>query len=378
MNFLIVRLGALGDIVHAVPAAAALRAAFPDACIDWLVDAKHRAMVELVTVVDRTVVLERSTIAGWADVARRLRESRYDAAIDMQGLLKSAVLARASGARRVLGFSIWHLREKTARPFYSATDDGSARPQPGGNVRLEPDNLGRRSPGADGQPDPPHVIHKNLRLLRTLGVDDDRVVFPLADVDSGALHQVRGMPGCGGPFALINPGAAWPNKRWPAHRFAEVAAFLRDVRQLPSVVLWGPGEEGLAREVAEASTGAARVAPPTSLTDLLALARAASLMVSGDTGPLHVAAAVGTPCVSIFGPTDPTRNGPWAAGDVNVSRFGSCVCHYERRCRQPAAWCLDDLPVSEVTAAIQQRLGTVRFAPSFRGPGGGGQADSRE
>jgi len=353
MNFLIVRLGALGDIIHAVPAAAALRAAFPDARIDWVVDAKHRAMVDLVTVVDRTIALEHSTLAGWADVARRMRQSTYDAAIDLQGLLKSAVLARASGAARVLGFSIWHLREKTARPFYSDTDDGSVRRQPDhgddiGSVRL--------------QPDPSHVIFKNLRLLRTLGVDDDRIAFPLAQVDSDALREVRATVGGDRPFALINPGAAWPNKRWPSEHYGEVAAFLADVRQLRSVVLWGPGEEGLARAVADASGGSALVAPPTALGDLLALSRAASLMVSGDTGPLHLAAAAGTPVVSIFGPTDPNRNGPWAPGDVSVSRFGSCACHYERRCHQPADWCLDDLPVSEVTAAIQQRLGSARLA----------------
>jgi ADP-heptose:LPS heptosyltransferase len=361
MNFLIVRLGALGDIIHAVPAAAALRGAFPGARIDWVVDAKHRAMVDLVTVVDRTIVLERATIAGWADVARRMRQSRYDAAIDLQGLLKSAVLARASGAPRVLGFSIWHLREKIARPFYSDTDDGGVRPQPDHrNLPLPPSDeaLADQDGGR-----PIHVIHKNLRLLRTLGVDDGRIAFPLAEVDSDALREVREGLG-GGRFALINPGAAWPNKRWPPDRFGEVAAFLSEVRHLRPVVLWGPGEESLARAVVDASAGSARVAPPTGLHDLLALSRAASLMVSGDTGPLHIAAAVGTPIVSIFGPTDPNRNGPWSPDDVNVSRFGACVCHYERRCSRPSDWCLDDLPVSEVTAAIQQRLGSVRVAGS--------------
>ncbi len=357
MNFLVVRLGALGDIIHAVPAAAALRAAFPDARIDWVVDAKHRAIVDLITVVDRTIALERSTLAGWADVARRMRQSKYDAAIDLQGLLKSAVLARASGAPRVLGFSIWHLREKTARPFYSETekDTGGVEPDRGG-VRLQPDQ------GVRLQQDPIHVIYKNLRLLRTLGVDDDRVVFPLAEVGSDALREIRAEPDGDRPFALINPGAAWPNKRWPPDRYGEVAAFLSEVRHLRSVVLWGPGEEALAHAVADASSGSARVAPPTALSDLLALSRAASLMVSGDTGPLHVAAAAGTPVVAVFGPTDPARNGPWAPDDVTVSRFGSCACHYERRCRQPSDWCLDDLPVSEVTAAIQQRLGSVRPA----------------
>jgi heptosyltransferase-1 len=332
MNFLIVRLGALGDIIHAVPAAAALRAAFPASRIDWLVDGRHRPMIDLVTVVDHAVVLERSSLPGWMDVAGRMRQVRYDVAIDLQGLLKSALLARASGAARVLGFSIWHLREKTARPFYSETSRGEV---------------------PSGEPD--HVIHKNLRLLGALGVTETRIRFPLADVESRALNDVRTTLGGDRPFALINPGAAWPNKRWPPERYGEVAAFLREVRGLPSFVLWGPGEEGLAGAVVETSAGAARVAPPTGLRDLLALSRAASLMISGDTGPLHIAAAAGTPTVSLFGPTDPHRNGPWSPGDVAISRFGSCGCHYERRCRKPS-WCLETIDVAEVTAAIQQRF----------------------
>ena len=332
MNILIVRLGALGDIIHTVPAAAALRAAFPDARIDWLVDARHRPVVDLITVVDRAIVLERPSLAGWMAAARRLRTVPYDVALDFQGLLKSAVLARASGARRVAGFSIWHLREKTARPFYSETAPG-----------------GRLSALGD------HVIVKNLSLLRVLGISDPPIRFPLAEVDSDALVQVREMLGGDGPFALINPGAAWPNKRWPPERFGEIAAFLQQVRRLPSIVLWGPGEEGLAGAVVETSEGAARVAPPTSLSDLLALARAASLMVSGDTGPLHIAAAAGTPTVALFGPTDPHRNGPWAPDDVSVSRYGACNCHYDRRCHAQS-WCLGSIQVAEVSAAIQQRL----------------------
>jgi lipopolysaccharide heptosyltransferase I len=333
VNFLIVRLGALGDIIHAVPAAAALRRAYPDAHIDWLVEARHRPVVDLVTVVDRAIVLERSSPAGWTDVTRRLRQTAYAAAIDLQGLLKSAILARASGARRVIGFSIWHLREKTARPFYTETD---------GRARLEAD----------------HVIRKNLRLLSALGVVDERVEFPLAVIDSPALASVRALAGGDGRFALINPAAAWPNKRWPAERFGEIAAFIKDVRGLPSFVLWGPGEEGLAGAVVDASGGAARIAPRTGIADVLALCRATSLMVSGDTGPLHIAAAAGTPVVAIFGPTDPHRNGPWSLEDVSVSRFGACGCHYERRCHRKE-WCLDSLGVAEVSAAVQRRLASL-------------------
>ncbi|HEU4937617.1 MAG TPA: glycosyltransferase family 9 protein [Vicinamibacterales bacterium] len=331
MNILIVRMGALGDIIHAVPAAAALRTAFPDARIDWLVEGRHRPIVDLVSVIDRAVVLERPSIFGWLDVSRHMREARYDVAIDFQGLMKSAVLARASGARRVIGFSIWHLREKGARPFYS--------------------EIHRDTPAERAN----HIVRQNLALLQSLGVSDTTIRFPFAGVSSRALEEIHTVLGGEHPFALINPGAAWPNKRWPADRFGEVAAFLREVRGLPSFVLWGPGEEGLAGAVVETSSGAARVAPPTRIADLLALSRAASLMVSGDTGPLHLAAAVGTPTVSLFGPTDPQRNGPWHADDVSVSRYGACGCHYERRCRK-AEWCLDSIAVPEVTAAIQQRF----------------------
>jgi heptosyltransferase-1 len=331
MNILIVRLGALGDVVHAVPAAAALRKAFPAAGIDWLVDAKHRAIVDLVTTVDRAVPLESPTLAGWTAALRALRRTAYDVAIDLQGLMKSAVLARASGAARVVGFSIWHLREKSARPFYSDAHD------------------------AEGG----HVIRKNLRLLRALGVEDDEIRFPLADVPSDALDTLRRRIPPDRPFALINAGAAWPNKRWPAERFGELASFLRDACGLTPVVLWGPGEEGLADAVIAASSNAAVAAPATGVADLVALARASALVVSGDTGPLHIATAVGTPSVSLFGPTDPDRNGPYAEHDAVVSRYDSCGCHYDRRCHE-TPWCLGEVPVSEVSAAVQRRLSTSR------------------
>ena len=329
MNLLLVRLGALGDVVHAIPAAAALRRAFPEARIDWLVETRHRAVVDLVTAIDRTVAVERGRLGGWLDAVKRLRGGRYDVALDLQGLLKSAVLARASGAVRVIGFSIWHLREKTARPFYSEVRDAEAG----------------------------HVIAKNLRLLEALGVHDTTIAFPLREVPSAALTTLRGDLGPETRFALINAGAAWPNKRWPAARFGELAAFLREACGLMPVVLWGPGEEGLAGEVIAASGGAAVLAPRTSVADVVALARAAALVVSGDTGPLHLATAVGTPTVSLFGPTDPVRNGPFSADDVTVSRYGACGCHYDRTCHE-RVWCLSDVSAAEVCAGVQRRLGT--------------------
>lgn len=336
MTILIVRLGALGDIVHTIPAAAALRRAFPHARIDWVVDARHAPFARLVTAVDCVIPLEGASVSAWVRLAGILRSARHDVALDFQGLMKSAVLARASGARRVIGFSIWHLREKAARPFYSEVD---------------------------AQDESSHVIQKNLRLLATVGVTNAAVEFPLARVTSPACDEVR-RQSAGRPIALINPGAAWPNKRWPAARYGEVGAFLRDVCHLEPYVLWGPDEQELAGEVVAASGGAAHLAPPTNAGDLLELSRAARLMISGDTGPLHIAGAAGTPLVAIFGPTDPARNGPWTDADLVVSRHESCRCHYRRRCHA-RSWCLADVQVAEVTAAIQQRL-------AARQPGIGG------
>lgn len=333
MNILITRLGALGDVVHAIPAAAAIRAAFSDARIDWLVDRKHREIVDLVTVVDRVLAIDSTSVRGWTDAVKMLRATRYHAAIDLQGLLKSAVLARASGAERVVGFSIWHLREKTARPFYSQTED-----------------VGQE-----------HIILRNLRLLRAIGVDSREIAFPLRVPESEALTRLRERMPADRPFALINPGAAWPNKRWPPDRFAAVASFVRDECGMTPVVLWGPGEQELARGIVAASGGAAIEAPQTSVTDLVAVARAAALVLSGDTGPLHIATAVGTPVVAVFGPTDPARNGPYAATDISVSRYDACGCHYDRRCHE-SAWCVADISVAEVCAAVQRRVRSILTA----------------
>jgi len=344
MKILIVRLGALGDIVHALPVAAALRERYADATIDWLVDARYARLLELVPVIDRRVVISPGAKAakgpaaagelrfdGRAGVLRAvgaLRAERYDAAVDLQGLLKSAVLARLSGARRVIGFERRYLRERVAAPFYTERCD----------------------PGRPG-----HVVHKNLSVLRAFGVHDAPLVFPFSVGESPALEGVRDLVRDASGFALINPGAAWPNKRWPPERFGETAAWLRDHHGVASVVLWGPGEERLARAVAGTSKGAALPGPATQLADVIALARAARLMISGDTGPLHLAAAAGTPIVALFGPTDPARNGPWATDDICLSRYGQCVCHYRRRCRRERA-CIEEITQEDVRGAIDRRL----------------------
>src|SRR5581483_11702729 len=164
-RILLVRLGALGDIVHAIPVAAALRRAFPGARIDWLVSAKHREILDMVPVIDhRIVVNDRRGAGGGASLrqaVRELRAARYDVAVDMQGLLKSAALARASGARTVIGLAPSYARESLARRFYTRTSD----------------------PSCNGLYDPReqrHIVAINLGMLTALGIENPAVEFPLA------------------------------------------------------------------------------------------------------------------------------------------------------------------------------------------------------
>ena len=344
---LIVRLGALGDVVHAIPVAAALRRAYPQARIDWLVSAKHREILDLVPAIDRRLVINDRPSTGsrqadtpgtslWGAIGE-LRRARYDVVLDLQGLIKSALLARLSGAPRILGFAASYSREGLARMFYTESYD----------------------PGRGGLYDARetrHVVAINLGLLALLGITADAPEFPIADTESAAARWASEQTN--GRYALLNPGAAWPNKRWPPSRLAAVAQELHTRHGLMSVVLWGPGEEQLAQAVVAEAPDAALLSPKTTIADLVALTRGAALMVSGDTGPTHIAAAVGTPLVGIYGPTRPARNGPMSPLDVTVSRDAICHCHHLRRCKLERM-CLLDIEVSEVLGAVEQRLAAV-------------------
>ena len=341
MRILIVRLGALGDVVHAIPVVAALGRGFPDAFVDWAIDERYAPLLDLVPGLDRRVVLRTRgrTAAGWAALRRELGEVPYDVALDVQGLGKSALVARLSGARRVVGFSTPFLREPWARWLHTESAD----------------------PGR-----PRHVVDRNLGILSALGLADRDWRFPIradappaVDAPRRSLDPPRGS-------VLINPNAAWSTKRWPPARYGAVAAHVARAHGRPCVVIWGPGDEARAAAVVAASAGAARLAPPTDLVELAALLRAGALLVSGDTGPLHLAAALGTPVVGLYGPSDPARNGPWSPHDEVVSAFPDCACaarragtgrevHMVRRCRERTG-CLDGVSVGQVCAAVDRRL----------------------
>jgi lipopolysaccharide heptosyltransferase I len=344
MKILIVRLSALGDIVHALPVLAAIKKAKPDAQVDWLVEDNYQAILALAVGINSRVVVRaktgretRGAIAfrggrGYLRAVRYLRAQRYDVALDLQGLLKSAVWARVSGARRVIGFDRAHLREELAASFYSES--------------VVPDGSG-------------HVMRKNLSILSALQIAPLTPELRLQPIATPEMVKAIQAAGGSNGYIVINPGAAWPNKCWPPDRFGVVANALRDRTGLHSLVTWGPQERALAEAVSQASGGAATPAPPTSVSDLAALMQSAALAISGDTGPLHIAAAVGTPIVGLFGPTRPERNGPWEPRDEVISRSETCVCHHKRQCLRGAP-CINEIAVDEVIAAAERRLRSGR------------------
>lgn len=333
-------MSALGDIVHALPVLAALRRAWPAAQVDWIVDAGYAPILSLAEGLHQRVIVRarESTVAegalsfggaaGYLKAVRHLRAQKYEAALDLQGLIKSALWARLSGAARVIGFDRAHLREPLAASLYSETV-----------VPLEAT----------------HVIEKNLSILKALGLPPTAIELPLHPQAAAATTVALAAIGGAKKYAVINPGAAWPNKRWPAERFGALAAQLRARRGLQSLVTWGPSERDLAERVIAASEGAAIAAPATAIADLAVIMRDAALVVSGDTGPLHIAAAMGTPLVGLYGPTWPERNGPWHPDDQVISRAGGCVCHHKRQCLRGAP-CINEIEVTEVLTAVERRL----------------------
>ncbi|MEO7793299.1 MAG: glycosyltransferase family 9 protein [Thermoanaerobaculia bacterium] len=326
------RLSAIGDIVHTLPAAAALAAAGYD--VVWAVQPSGRALVSGNPAVASNVVIPASSPfrpRELSQAVRALRAAHVDTALDLQGLWKSGFWARASGARRRIGWGGPARREPLSAMLLS-----ERRTLPAGVV---------------------HVIDKNLALLAALGLDAvGQRQFPLPPFEREAARVDRELAvlGLERPV-LVHPGGGWSSKLWPAEAYAELASRLAR-RGIPVLVSWGPGEAKLAEQVVAASGGTAIASFGASLLELAALARRARAIVAADTGPLHLACAVGTPAVALFGPTDPARNGPWNPADRVLSRRPPCFPCHRRECPRHRG-ILREIPVAEVEQALLQRIG---------------------
>jgi heptosyltransferase I len=322
-RLLIVRLSAMGDVIHTLPAAQALRQAFPNTMIGWLIEERwaellcapatprrgprsaQRPLADWVHAVNLTewrksltpITTLIPTVQQVAKVWNDVRSTRYDVAVDLQGAIRSAVLARWSGSRIVYGAaeprespaSLWYTRRVIARGVHVVEQ----------NLSVAEDVAGQRLP-----------------LLR--------VEFPRDLEVERRMEQRLAEEGIG-TFAVLNPGAGWGAKRWPAERYGFVArALAKD--GVRAILNYGPGEETLAREAEAASDGAAK-AMKCSITELIALTRRARLFIGGDTGPMHLAAALQVPVAAIFGPTDPARNGPYGTRRIVLRNPASPTTH---------------------------------------------------
>lgn len=344
-RLLIVRLSAMGDVIHTLPAAQALREAFPQAMIGWVIEERwaellcapgtlrrgprsaQRPLVDWVHPVSltgwRKSLFTISSLQQIAKVWNDVRAARYDVAVDLQGAIRSAVLARWSGARVVYGAA--EPRESPASLLYT------------------------RRAIAHGA----HVIEQNLSVAEAVAqrkMKVPRVEFPHDAEAERRIDQRLAEEGVG-EFAILNPGAGWGAKRWPAERYGRVARALAE-EGVHAVLNYGPGEEDLAREAEVASEGAAKPMK-CSITELIALTRRARVFIGGDTGPMHLAAALQVPVVAIFGPTDPARNGPYGSRSIVLRNPASPTTHARKS--QPDEGMLE-ISVDAVVGAARRLL----------------------
>ena len=341
-KILIVRLGAMGDIIHALPGAMILRGSLSESKIGWIVEKRWTELLrwrsgeirlpDIVHEVDtRTWRKNLGSPAMWREISRAIRAVRaekYDLVVDFQGAMKSAILAQLSGATKRYGFAeAW---EKPASLFYT-----------------HPIHVEQR-----------HVVNRNVALavqvakkefndfqggFYKLGPEND-------DLQLWAARKLRQLD-LAGQFAILNPGAGWGAKQWPADRYAEVARALGQLG-MRSLINYGPGEQALAQEVESKSEGHA-IAASFTISELIAITQRASLFIGGDTGPMHLAALMHVPVVAIFGPTDPARNGPYGTDNIVLRDPASITSH--KRNRDPEAGLLN-ITTDQVLKAARQLL----------------------
>jgi lipopolysaccharide heptosyltransferase I len=346
-KLLIVRLGSMGDIIHTLPAATALRSAFPEASMGWLIEERwaellctlpeprsgprspRRPLIDRIHTVN-TKTWRRSLLSAqtWEQIAAglsELRAPRYEVAVDFQGAIRSAVLSRWSGAPTVYGVA--QPRENVASMFYT------------------------RQVIARGS----HIVEQNLSLAEAVAqrpLEIPKIEFPHDESVTGKWEdRFRQI----GDFVLLNPGAGWGAKQWPVEGYGAVARRLAE-DGVKALINFGPGEESLAQAVESASEGTAE-GTACSLTELIALTRRARLFIGGDTGPMHLAAALGIPAVAIFGPTNPARNGPFGTRSIVLRSPTSPTTHSRRTQPDPG---MLEITSDEVVAAARKLLRSGR------------------
>lgn len=341
MRILIVKLGAIGDIVHTLPAFSAIREALPDAEISWVVEKRSAEILRENPLIQRLIEVDtrelRSSmrpsdlIPAAHSQFKGLREGGFDVAIDFQGLIKSGLITRISGAKLRYGFARKYLREPASRIFLNRT------------AKIDPLS---------------HKIKQNLDLARrAFGVDASSVDyrFPIFTAREHREEAMSIAARVEGRFAILNPAGGWVTKLWPAENFGILADRLWSEAGISSVMVTGPNEGTLAQRAMAVSQSGKLISVSPSLKGSFELARSAEIYIGGDTGPTHLALAAHTPIVGIFGPTEWWRNGSTDPDDLCVERsdIGCRVDCHRRTCSN---WICMDISVETVFRSVVERL----------------------
>jgi lipopolysaccharide heptosyltransferase I len=339
-RILIIKPSSLGDVVHALPVLAALRAACPRAHIAWLVSSSIAPLLEGHPLLDEVIrfnrrrygrmLQSRRVLADFLRFVHGLRRRRFDLVLDLQGLFRSGLLAWASGAPRRVGFA-------AAREFGWAF-----------YTHRVPCLLGDR-----------HAVDKNLRLARAIGLRPDPLAFPLGLRDEELADARRLIADAAGrrlsSFTAVLPGARWESKRWPADRLAALIDHLHTEGFPPVVLLGAAADRPFADSIVSICTAPLiDLVGRTGLRELSAALSLADLVVCHDSGPMHIAAALGRPLVGIFGPTDPERTGPRCNLARTVSLPLECVPCARRRCPLGHHNCMQQLGVETVLRQVRE------------------------
>jgi len=335
-NILIVKLSAIGDVVHALPVAYALRKNFPAARITWVVEKPAYDLVANNPCIDEVIVFDKPKFKTWIGLwqnapafSRLLKTHKFDVALDLQAIFKGSAISFFSGAPQ--------------RFVYCDTRELS----------------GLVSKRICGPNQTGHVVERYLDVVRALGCTVDEVVFPIAitagEVESATAIATEAGLDIARPYVVLSPGANWPNKRWPVRLFALLADKLNQEGLVP-VLTGGPGDQPLAEVIfASAATHIIDLTGKTSLKQLAYIIKQSRAFVGGDTGPMHLAAALATPVVAMYGPTDIVRNGPYGSGHKTLVVPLECAGCWRRQCPKGLD-CLEEITVDSVYAAVDEVL----------------------
>lgn len=334
-RILLIKPSSLGDIVHAMPTLAALRERFPQAEVTWLVKRQWASLVEVIKGVDHVCAVEQG-LMGWLGRVPDLRAAGFDLVVDLQGLFRSGAMAWLTGCSRRVGFA----NAREGSPFFYTQ-----------RVAVPTGSM--------------HAVDRYLLVTEALGAarpKEPRFEFIDRAEDRQAVETLLTAAGLAGvlPWVAMNVSARWETKRWPPQHFAEAADQLAEAG-IPIVFMGGPAERPETRAVmARMRTKAVDLTGQTPVGLLPSLLRRAAVLVTNDSGPMHIAAAVGTPVVALFGPTDPVRTGPYGRGHVVLSNPVECRPCFRRECsRAVTLECLTGVTSEQVVRAVQQQLGRV-------------------